>query len=644
MNRPGGGRSGQPQAGPRTLAPGRSGEPGADRPVVPGAVAPGAGTPGTAAPGRWQRRVAAHLVLLAAYITAGIAVTWPLVTYPFRGLLPGSRDVSSYVWALWWVARQVSHLGNPWLTTHMAAPAGMQLGFDTLIPLPALLMTPVTLLFGPSASFSLLALVTPGLLCYVAYRAARLWLGHCGAIAAGAFFGLSTMATWQDWFHLNISLGTLFLPMTLEAAVRLRRAPGWRSGIACGLILGAAVLTNQESAVVATLLAVVLLAPWLLAARTRERGSVRPKLVALLAAAVVAAVIASPQLIAMAQQAAAGGASAPGNALARTYLLYGQGVPAMFAASPRLGQYHLAALAASYSYREPLEGVVTFGVVLTVMAVLGLAVTWRRRSSWWLALLWLAGALLALGPVLQLGTRQYVPLATRWHGVLISQLLPYSWLVRLPGMSALREADRLALLGLLGAAVLAGAGAEWLGHRAARPAGRQTLAARTVLAIVIVAGLAEAGWSGTGSHPMPTATTRLDAPIAADHSGSIVLDLPFGLRGGIPLVGSRIALQALVMATADGHPRAVSYSSWVPRPTITRMRQHPFYDCLVIIQDGSSCGVRRMAAADADARALGIGWVVDWYSSSRVLGYLRETGFRPDYRVGRAAVWRPAKP
>ena len=48
---------------------------------------------------------------------------------------------------------------------------------------------------------------------------------HPGAIAAGALFGLSSMLTWQDWYHLNIAAGTLFLPMTLEAVIRLRRRP-----------------------------------------------------------------------------------------------------------------------------------------------------------------------------------------------------------------------------------------------------------------------------------------------------------------------------------------------------------------------------------------------------------------------------------
>ena len=36
---------------------------------------------------------------------------------------------------------------------------------------------------------------------------------------------------------------------------------------------------------------------------------------------------------------------------------------------------------------------------------------------------------------------------------------------------------------------------------------------------------------------MPTTLPALDRPIIADHSGSIVLDVPFGLRGGIPEYG-----------------------------------------------------------------------------------------------------------
>ena len=46
--------------------------------------------------------------------------------------------------------------------------------------------------------------------------------------------------------------------------------------------------------------------------------------------------------------------------------------------------------------------------------------------------------------------------------------MPYTWLVHIPGLSALREADRFALLGMIGAAVLAGAAVDWLARTPGR--------------------------------------------------------------------------------------------------------------------------------------------------------------------------------
>jgi hypothetical protein len=530
------------------------------------------------------------------------------------------------VWYLWWTAHQIVHLGNPWFTDHMAAPVGIQLGFTTTMPLAGLIMTPVTLAFGPAASYSLLTIVLPGLLCYVMYRAARLWLAQPGAIAAGALFGLSSMMSWQDWQHLNIALGTLFLPMTLEAAVRLRRTPGLRQGVILGVVLGASVLVNQESAVMAGLLAAAVLLPWLV------RHPRAARLRSLAAGAAVAVVIASPQLIAMIGQAAAGGVSVGAAKLATNYDAYGAGLPGLFAPSPQAGHFGLHGLASVYSYRVPDEAVATFGLVLSVLAACGLAASWRRRSAWWLALLWLGGAALALGSTLVIGSRVFVPLATTWNGTRVSVLMPYTWLVHLPGLSALREADRLALLGLVGAAILAGSAVDWL-WRHARP----------LVAVVAAAALLETGWTGTPLRGlMPTALPAVDRPIAADHSGSIVLDVPFGLRGGLPLYGSATARPALLLATADGHPRAISYTSWVPRATTAWFKKHPFYAWLVAAQDGSPVPAARLAAARRDVRGIDIGWVLVWPGTpQRVVQYLTATGFVFAYRADQVSVYRP---
>ncbi|HEY2553484.1 MAG TPA: hypothetical protein VGI64_23215 [Streptosporangiaceae bacterium] len=618
-----------------------------------------------------------QLVLLAAYLTAGVAVTWPRAAFLADGRLPAVVDIDGYVWDLWWVAHQVVHLGNPWSTGLQAAPAGVQLGFDTSMPLAGLVLAPVTLLFGPSASFSLLTIAAPGLLCYVMYRAARLWLSAPGAIAAGALFGLSAMADWQVWFHLNIGLGTLFLPMTLEAAVRLRRSPGWRAAIVLGLVLGASVLVNQESAVSAVILAALVLLPWAAGQAAAWRGTPtradtwRPA-ASLVIAGLTAVVIASPQLAAMIGQAASGGATVSSSGLTRTYLQYGAPLPTLFAPSPRLGSFALPS--PGYGYQQPAEGVATFGLVLTALAVTGLVMGWRQRHARWLALLWLGSAALALGPVLYLGnpvsgpsgvscTRhcaELVPLATSWHGVRLSALMPYTWLVRVPGLADLREADRLALAGLMGAAVLAGLAVDRLALSWPRPgrpavdrpgrAGRPGVLVTAAVAVTLLA-IAEAGWSGRGPGTMRTALPALDGPIAADHSGSVVVDVPWGLRGGIPLVGSSISPQALVLATADGHPRAISNTSWVPATTTRTMLSHAFYAGLDRAQHGQSSTAAQLSAARADLGGLHVGWVVLWRSvmsthlgragSQAVVSYLSQLGFRPAYSADGATVLRP---
>jgi hypothetical protein len=584
--------------------------------------------------------VGGHLLLAACYILAGVVVTWPLPAQLWNGQLIKVSDVSSYVWALWWLPHQLAHLSDPWFTQHMAAPAGIQLGFDTLMPLPGLIMAPVTLALGPAVSFGVLTIVTPGLLCYVMYRAARLWLHQPGAITTGALFGLSTMVTWQNAFHLNIAAGTVFLPLTLEAAVRLRRSPGRRQGVVLGVVLGASVLTNQESAVVAALLAAAVLAPWLIRLAARQPDRSTAALRTLVLGAVIAVVVASPQLAAMAGQAASGGTViAAGNLhqLTESYRNFGVGLPTLFAPSPRLAHFGVAPITEAYRFTDKAqrgEGIPTFGVVLAALAVTGLALRWRRREFWWLALLWLAGAALALGPTLVLGTRTFIPLATSWHGVTVSPLMPYTWLIRIPGLSALREADRLALLGLLGAVVLAGAAVDWVcAHSRAAVAG-------AVIVVVAASGFLEAGWSATGYPRMPSAMSGLDGPIAADHSGSIVVDIPFGLRGGVGVGGQPIPPQALIVATADGHPRAESYTSWVPQATSKAMMSRYFYRFLDAAQTGGRFPPdgRDRPLAERSARKLNIGWVIVWHTSRRagrptVISYLYATDFKIAYQV-----------
>jgi len=228
---------------------------------------------------------------------------------------------------------------------------------------------------------------------------------------------------------------------------------------------------------------------------------------------------------------------------------------------------------------------------------------------------------------------------TDWYKVHVSNLMPYTWLVRIPGLAGLREADRFALVGLVGAALLAGLVVQWLSQR------RRWLAI-PLLVIVTALSVLEIGWSGgttgpphTPTETMPTTMPGLDSRLQADHSNSTVLDVPFGLRGGLALTGSGISERAMLLATADGHPRSISYTAWVPQPTIKQISDHPFYKYLMKYQGATSLPtVKELRAAAKDLKTLNIGWAIEWtnlwrlnHPGQRLLKleiYLRWLGFR----------------
>jgi hypothetical protein len=594
-----------------------------------------------------RRPVGVHLAVLIGYLAAGIAVTWTRAIYLTEHVLPGdARDPGLFVWDFWWMARSVVHLSNPWYTHYLAAPVGAPLAFHTLMPLPGVLMTPVTLLYGPSFTYNLLSAAAPGLMCYAMYRAARLWLpSQTGAIAAGAFFGLSTMMTWNAWFEIQAALGAIFLPLALEASVRLRRRPGWRQATILGVVLGAALLTDQESAILAGVIAALAVLPWL-ASRPADGGpSAWARLRSAAIAAVVTVVVASPQLIAMMQQTA--DAAVPQGALAADYMNSGANLQQIFAPSPRVAFFGLTALAADYHHAGSSLTFTAYGVVLTLLALFGLAVCWRKHGARALGLLWLGATITALGTGIVIGAHRYVPLGQVWHGIHVSVIMPYTWMVRVPFLSSFREANRITELGLVPAALLAGAAVNWLRYRS-----------RPVLVVVLALASLEAGSVGAHSGPtplvtMPAAMPALDRPIAADHSGSIVVDIPFGVRSAVPLPdeGAGFNPEAEVQATADGHPRAIAYISRLPESEEAAIRRHAFYAYLLDAQQAPSSLYRelfgasradsvRLAAARTDVRRSDIGWAIVWSSTPVIVHYLTAVGFRFDYRADGAAVYR----
>lgn len=351
-------------------------------------------------------------------------------------------------------------------------------------------------------------------------------------------------------------------------------------------------------------------------------------------AALTGLLVASPQFIVMLQQASASrGPTSRAGLLDVNYVRSGASLQELFSPSPRVADYGLTAVASYYHHGPYSIVIAAFGVVLTALALFGIAVSWRRRHARSLALLWLTCALLSLGSVVWVGSHHYVPLAEVVHGVRLSVIMPFTWFVRIPGLATFREANRFTELALVPMVLLAGAAVEWL--RTHIKAG---------LIPILALALLETGWSGNPAiGTMPTTLPALDGPIAAQHTNSIVVDLPFGIRGGLPVTGDGFSPETMVLATADGHPLADALISRIPAVTLTGIERSPFYAALLRAQRGHiQTTVTEFRQARASARQMNIGWVLVWRRQPAVLRVLRMTGFRLAYEADGVLVYRPA--
>src|SRR5262249_1819017 len=147
---------------------------------------------------------------------------------------------------------------------------------------------------------------------------------------------------------------------------------------------------------------------------------------------------------------------------------------------------------------------------------------------------------------------------------------------------------------------------------------------------------------------MPTALPALDAPIAADRSHSIVVDVPFGVRGGLPVAGRQFPPESMVLATADGHPLGDGYASRIPSATLAGITPRPFYAAVLRLQaDLRPNTPAQLSAARRSARLMRVGWVLVWVHSAAIQGFLPglrrflpASGFRFAYRADGVSVYR----
>jgi hypothetical protein len=199
----------------------------------------------------WWRRLrpgVEPLFLLAFLGLAGwmFAPSWSSPTT--TTLEGGNGDTAIFVWFLRWVPFALEHGHDLLVSHHLNYPDGVNLMWNTSLPLPGLVLAPVTTIWGPVLSFNILLVLAYGLSAWCAYLAIRRFApAHLAAAVGGLVYGFSPAIRVQS-HHLHMSLAFLVPLMLLglhEALVRQRRSP-WLVGAGLGAMAGCQLLIGEE--------------------------------------------------------------------------------------------------------------------------------------------------------------------------------------------------------------------------------------------------------------------------------------------------------------------------------------------------------------------------------------------------------------
>ena len=237
-------------------------------------------------------------VALAAvyYLLAALAVTLWLWRDPASRTVAGNpNDSDQFAWFFRYDATAIAHLRLPALvTTAMNAPHGVNVMWNTFMLLPGVLLTPVTLLFGPQTSLTVLMTAGFAGSATAMFAVLRRWdVSVAGAALGAAVYGFSPALLHSAIGHYDLQFAVL-PPLIIDACLRLAtgRAQAVRGGAWLGLLVTTQLLISEEillDSAIAGILFVVVLA----ASRPREvAGRARTMAGGLGAAACVTAVIA----------------------------------------------------------------------------------------------------------------------------------------------------------------------------------------------------------------------------------------------------------------------------------------------------------------------------------------------------------------
>jgi len=407
-----------------------------------------------AASGPLGRDGQAVALTLACYLLAALAVTWHLWADPASRTIAGNpNDADLFAWFLRYDATAVAHGTLPALVTSaMNAPQGINMMWNTSMPLPGVLLTPVTLLLGAQTSLTVLTTVGFAGSAASMFLVLRRWeVSTSAAALAGAVYGFSPALLHASVGHYSTQLAVL-PPLIIDAGLRLclparsqrlRSVAPVRDGIILGLLVVAQIFTGEELLLLTALAGLLLLAVLALGRPRATASRWRPAAAGFGVAAVVTLLLAGYPLWVQ----FFGPLTQHGSAFTPDFF---ENDLTSFLTSSRYLMFHTAAsaaLAARYQGGVPEYLAFLGWPLIAVLAATTLAF-WRRPA------VRAAAVTLVVLEILSLGGHPLV------NGIFHARVtLPWRWLETLPVIGAALP-DRLSIVADGAAAALLAFGVD----------------------------------------------------------------------------------------------------------------------------------------------------------------------------------------
>ncbi len=173
------------------------------------------------------------LLVLASFAFISFAYFgWRLLPHPGRAILGTGADPQIFVWSFAWWPHAILGLTNPFVTHALYAPVGANLLWATSVPGLALAFAPLTILFGPVASYNVAALLLPALAAWCAYLLClHLTRSLWASLVGGYLFGFSSFVLGHQLEgHLNLT-AVFLVPLVALVVVRFVEGELSRRGL-----------------------------------------------------------------------------------------------------------------------------------------------------------------------------------------------------------------------------------------------------------------------------------------------------------------------------------------------------------------------------------------------------------------------------